>query len=66
MLFARYGTRPVVGNWVVCCTTTIRALEIIAMVYAWSQNGYAYFISTGDKKYPAAKQYVSCFEAETR
>ena len=63
MLFARYGRRPV-GNWVVC-TTTI-GMEIMAMEFAWSQNGYAYFISTGGKTYPVAKPYVSCFEDETR
>jgi hypothetical protein len=62
VLKARHGSRPA-GHWVVM-TTEISDVKLIAIAYAWSQNGVAYFISTCGSTEPCPIKYESKFEDE--
>ena len=62
ILKARHGDRPA-GHWVVM-TTTIAAVKVIAIAYAWSQRGVSYFVSTCGSTEPSKMKYESKFEDE--
>lgn len=55
--------KKTMGHWVVA-TAKVAGVDLIAIAYAWSQKGVAYFISTCGKTSPAKDLYVSKFENE--
>jgi len=59
---ARHGRYPA-GHWVVM-RSIISGVPLIAIVYAWSQKGLSYFISTCGKTTPSIHKYESKFEDE--
>jgi hypothetical protein len=60
VLVARFGDRPA-GHWVVF-RATIGGAKLFAMVYAWSQKGVSYFVSTCGRTDPHPIKYQSNFE----
>jgi hypothetical protein len=62
VLRARYGDKYA-GKWVVF-RTEIKGVNIIAMVYAWSQSNVAYFVSTIGDTYASPKKYSFFCEDE--
>ena len=60
VLFARYPSKRI-GHWVVM-KTVIHSVPILAIAYAWSSRGIAYFGSTVGDTGVDAKQYISKFE----
>ncbi len=60
VLKARYGTKPA-GKWVTF-RAEIAGVKLIAMVYAWSQRGVSYFVSTCGRTDPHPVKYRSNYE----
>ena len=60
VLLARYPTRPA-GHWVVM-KAVISGVEVFALMYAWSNNGIAYFISSCGKTIRHECMYKSSYE----
>jgi hypothetical protein len=60
VLKACYKTKPA-GHWVAFQSAISGAL-LLAMVYAWSQRGVSYILSTCGSTKPAEKMYMSYFE----
>lgn len=61
VLKARHG-QAFAGNWVVF-TTTIDGVDIIAMVYGWSNEGVSYFVSTVGDTTVHGEPYLHKFES---
>ena len=62
VLKARHPRRPA-GHWVVM-KTQISGVDLFIMVYAWSQSGFAYMISTCGKTVRHFEDYHSKFSDE--
>jgi hypothetical protein len=61
---AQYSTRPA-GHWL-NMKMNIAGVDLIAIVYAWSQQGCSYFISTCGCTVPSPIKYESKFEDDWR
>ncbi len=60
VLKARFKDRPT-GHWVTF-TAEISGVRLIAIAYAWSQQGVSYLLSTCGSTEPSEKMYMSYFE----
>ena len=60
LLEAKYGDRPA-GHWV-SMSTCIAGVHLFVIVYAWSQRGLSYFVSTCGDTTPHETKYMSYFE----
>jgi hypothetical protein len=58
---ARVPKGGLAGHWVVF-KTMISGVDLFAMVYAWSQKGVSYILSTYSSTEPSPKMYKSLFE----
>lgn len=70
LMYARHGElngdgerRHRAGKHVIM-TANIAGVDLIAIVYAWSSTGLAFFISTCGVTTPASQPYITSFEDE--